>query len=144
MAAVFGAARAQMRYLPHLHSAAEDVAYFSERVLPTSSVLVAVAEPGPGDWSGGEVVGFCALGEGWINHLYVTPNHQGQGIGSALVARALLEHPGDLSLWVFEENVRARALYGRLGFLEVERTDGRGNEERQPDVRMHRPERTVI
>jgi hypothetical protein len=41
LAAVFGAARAEMRYLPLLHTPAEDVAFFSERVLPTSHVTVA-------------------------------------------------------------------------------------------------------
>jgi ribosomal protein S18 acetylase RimI-like enzyme len=48
----------------------------------------------------------------------------------------MIRHPDQLSLWVFEENRGARKLYERFGFVVVERTDGSGNEERQPDLRM--------
>ena len=41
--------------------------------------------------------------------------------------------PG-LRLWVFERNDRARSFYAHHGFTEVERTDGSGNEEKEPDV----------
>jgi ribosomal protein S18 acetylase RimI-like enzyme len=82
------------------------------------------------------MVGFCAAHAGWIEHLYVSPAWQGGGIGSALLARAMSENPGGLSLWVFEQNERAAALYTRAGFEVVERTDGRGNEEQVPDLRM--------
>ena len=37
---------------------------------------------------------------------------------------------------MFESNVGARRLYARRGLVEVERTDGAGNEEKAPDVRM--------
>jgi hypothetical protein len=47
------------------------------------------------------------------------------------------ENPGGLSLWAFVANHRAIAFYGRVGFVEVLRTDGSGNEERAPDVQMH-------
>jgi len=49
------------------------------------------------------------------------------------------ENPGGLSLWAFAANHGAIAFYGRAGFVEVLRTDGSGNEERQPDVRMRWP-----
>ena len=38
-------------------------------------------------------------------------------------------------LWVFESNRRAQAFYERHGFVAVERTDGTGNEEQEPDIR---------
>jgi hypothetical protein len=41
-----------------------------------------------------------------------------------------------MRLWVFESNVPARRFYELHGFVAVERTDGAGNEERAPDVRM--------
>ncbi len=85
---------------------------------------------------GAKMVGFCAVHAGWIEHLYVTPAWQGGGIGSALLARAMSKNPGGLSLWVFEQNERAAALYARAGFVVVERTDGLGNEEHVPDLRM--------
>jgi len=126
VAAVFGAARSEMAYLPALHTPDEDRAFFTDRVVGSRShdVTVAVAEMS----SGAELVGFCAVHAGWIEHLYITPAWQGGGIGSAL--------PGGLSLWVFEQNERAAALYARAGFDVVERTDGRRNEEQVPDLRM--------
>jgi hypothetical protein len=47
--------------------------------------------------------------------------------------------PGGLRLWVFERNSGARAFYARHGFAEVTRTDGSGNEEREPDVLLGWP-----
>jgi GNAT superfamily N-acetyltransferase len=128
IAGVFAAARAQMHYLPHLHSQEENVAFFSARVLPTSQVTVAEVARTP--------VAFAAVKSGWLDHLYVAPAHQGGGIGRALLTRAMRENPGGLSLWVFVANHRALAFYERAGFVEVLRTDGSGNEERQPDVQM--------
>jgi ribosomal protein S18 acetylase RimI-like enzyme len=148
MASVFGAARAEMLYLPHLHTKAEDVAFFSGRVLPRSRVTVAevVAEfdgdPGPeavGEEPG--FVGFSAVREGWLDHLYVNPAHQGVGIGSALLGHAMRESPEGLTLWVFAANHRAITLYARAGFVEVRRTDGSANEEHEPDVQMRWPGR---
>jgi len=131
VAGVFGAARAEMRYLPQLHTPEEHVGFFSGVVLRTSRVTVAEVE--------GEAVAFSAVRDGWLDHLYVVPALQGRGIGGALLARAMGENPGGLSLWVFAANHRAIAFYGRAGFVEVLRTDGSGNEERQPDVRMRWP-----
>jgi GNAT superfamily N-acetyltransferase len=129
VAGVFAAARAEMRYLPALHSHEEHVAFFSTRVLPTSRVTLAE--------TAGEVVAFSAVKDGWLDHLYVVPAHQDGGIGGALLGRAMNENPAGLSLWAFAANHRAIAFYGRAGFVEVLRTDGSGNEERQPDVQMH-------
>ena len=132
VAAVFGAARSEMTYLPALHTPDEDRAFFTDRVVGSGSHDVKVAEVS----GGAEMVGFCAVHAGWIEHLYVTPAWQRGGIGSALLALAMSANPGGLSLWVFEQNERAAALYTRAGFVAVERTDGRGNEEHIPDLRM--------
>ena len=69
-----------------------------------------------------------------IEHLYVQPAHQRRGVGAALLARARAVSPGGLSLWCFVRNRPARAFYAREGFIEVEETDGSGNEEREPDL----------
>jgi ribosomal protein S18 acetylase RimI-like enzyme len=53
------------------------------------------------------------------------------------LAKAL--QPAGLQLWVFETNVGAQRFYRRHGFVEVERTDGAGNEEKAPDIRMAWP-----
>src|SRR5580704_11531437 len=104
IATVFGAARAQMTYLPSLHTPEEDVAFFSN-VVAGSWVHVAEAD--------GTGIGFCAVREGWVNHLYVHPEQQEQGVGSILLSRALQVHTGELILWVFEENHRAQTFYAR-------------------------------
>jgi GNAT superfamily N-acetyltransferase len=126
---VFQRARAEMGYLPLLHTEAEDRAFFCEQVLPSSHVMVAEVD--------GVIIGFSAVKDGWLDHLYVAPEWQGGGIGGSLLNRAMVEHPKGLSLWAFEANHRAIAFYARAGFVEVRRSDGSGNEEGQPDVQMH-------
>jgi ribosomal protein S18 acetylase RimI-like enzyme len=44
--------------------------------------------------------------------------------------------PDGFGLWVFESNLPAQAFYRAHGFEVTERTDGSGNEERAPDLRM--------
>lgn len=86
-----------------------------------------------------EVVGYVRLTATWLDDLYVVPGHAGQGIGSALLDLAKAQRPGGFCLWVFEMNGPARAFYARHGLVELERTDGSGNEEKAPDIRMAWP-----
>lgn len=88
---------------------------------------------------GGRVVGYARLTEVWLDDLYVDPSHARRGIGSALLDLAMSVRPGGFCLWVFETNTPARAFYARHGLLELEHTDGSGNEERSPDVRLAWP-----
>ena len=126
VAAVFKAARdAAMPWLPELHGEAEDRRFFAG-VIAGSEVLVVRRE--------GHVVAFVALGDELVEHLYVRPDAQRAGIGSALLEAAKGRRPHGLRLWTFERNQGARAFYARHGFTEVRFTDGSGNEEKQPDV----------
>jgi ribosomal protein S18 acetylase RimI-like enzyme len=84
----------------------------------------------------GSLVGFIAFREDWIDQLYVLPEAQGRGLGAALLRVAQSSWP-QLSLWTFQRNTAARHFYERHGFVSVEETDGRLNEEREPDVRYH-------
>jgi GNAT superfamily N-acetyltransferase len=81
------------------------------------------------------VVGFAGVSPGWLDHLYVDPEAQDAGIGTALLDHAKRLQPGGLELWTFQRNTGARRFYERHGFALVERTDGSGNMEREPDAR---------
>ena len=88
---------------------------------------------------GGRVAGYARWTPTWLDDLYVHPDHQGHGVGTALFELVASMLPGGFCLWVFESNAPARAFYRRQGCLELERTDGSANEEKQPDIRMAWP-----
>ncbi len=84
----------------------------------------------------GQVVGYTRSTPTWLDDLYVVPEAQGAGVGSALLAQVLAERPEGVGLWVFESNRPARDFYARHGFVALERTDGSANEERAPDIKL--------
>jgi GNAT superfamily N-acetyltransferase len=84
----------------------------------------------------GIVVGLMTVHDGWLEQLYLAPDARGQGIGDRLVELAKERQPDGLQLWTFQVNGPARRFYARHGFREVELTDGSGNDEREPDVRL--------
>ena len=88
---------------------------------------------------GGEPVGYARWTSTWLDDLYVHPDHQGHGVGTALFELVASTRPAGFCLWVFESNAPARAFYRRHGCLELERTDGSANEEGAPDVRVAWP-----
>lgn len=90
------------------------------------------------------VVGYRELKGDWLDDLYVDPAHARQGIGSALLETCRATRPDGFSLWVFATNEPARRLYRRHGLIELETTDGTGNEEGAPDVRMVWPGRDPL
>jgi GNAT superfamily N-acetyltransferase len=81
------------------------------------------------------VVGLLVVAPGWIEQLYVAPDHLGEGIGRALLDHAKARSPNGLSLYTFQVNARARRFYERNGFTAEWFGDGSANEEGQPDVR---------
>jgi putative acetyltransferase len=111
--------------LPDLHGPEEDLAFFRNEVFPVSVIWLAEAA--------GELVGFAAVSEGWLDHLYVDPAWHGRGIGSALLQMAK-DGNAQLDLWTFQANVQARRFYEHRGFRLVELTDGSANEEETPDA----------
>jgi GNAT superfamily N-acetyltransferase len=131
IAAVYTVARvaAVPQMPPAVHSAEEDVAFYTRRITE-ADVTAWVAE------AGGEVIGFALCTATFLDGLYVRPDLTGQGIGSLLLDVVDATHPDGYELWVFESNAAARRLYERRGLVAVERTDGSGNEERAPDLRM--------
>lgn len=123
------AMRISLSFLPELHTAEEDLWFVREKLMIENEVWVAEA--------GGQVVGYIAFHPGWIEHLFVHPDHQGRGVGPALLDKALADG-GERRLWTFQQNARARAFYEARGFVAEEFTDGAGNEEKTPDVRYVR------
>lgn len=85
--------------------------------------------------SGGAVIGYVAVAPGWLEHLYIRPGSQGRGIGRRLLDCAKERQLGEIQLWAFARNTRARRFYEAAGFTLVEETDGASNEEHEPDVR---------
>lgn len=113
-------------WMPVLHSREEDAAFVAG-LIRTQVVRVARA--------GGQPLGFLARRGGHVDALYLSPAARGAGLGARLldevkVAEAVID------LWAFQANQRALAFYRREGFDEAERTDGSGNDERLPDVRL--------
>ncbi len=128
IAEVFLAARrGALPYLPEIHSADETRRWIAHSVLETCEVWVGLKD--------GEVVGFVALNDQTFEHLYVLPDYQSAGVGSALLSKAKDLSQGKLTLWTFQRNLGARRFYENRRFRAVEFTDGSGNEEVEPDVR---------
>ncbi|UPR32847.1 N-acetyltransferase [Vibrio crassostreae] len=71
----------------------------------------------------GEVRGFYSLYEGILAAIFVSPQHQGCGVGKQLIQHAKLECP-NLSLNVYKENQATIEFYLSQGFSIVsEQTD---------------------
>jgi L-amino acid N-acyltransferase YncA len=123
-----GARRTAMPWLAQPHTDEEVRAWAGSVLVPSGTVTVAEQD--------GRVVGFVAAADGWLEHLYVDPAAQASGVGSLLFAHAQAALPAGFDLWVFQRNAAALAFYASRGCVEVERTDGTANEEREPDVRL--------
>jgi len=67
------------------------------------------------------IIGFSRVKDGEISHVYVDPNHQRSGAGRLLLRAVVDASGGHASLWVLEDNHRARAFYEAQGFVH----DGR-------------------
>jgi GNAT superfamily N-acetyltransferase len=80
------------------------------------------------------VIGFVALSTEKVEQLYVHPDHQGRGVGGALLAKAKERLPSGFTLWVFQQNEQARRFYEANGLRLLQLTDGSGNEEKTPDA----------
>ena len=131
-------------HFPELHTAEEDLQFFSTTVFPQNRVYV--AEAGGSD-AQERIVGFIAFTSEMVNQLYILPDATGQGVGTALLAVAIAHcktgNEASLQLWTFQCNLRARNFYSKHGFKEVRETDGAENEECQPDGLLeYRPAQT--
>ena len=128
IAAIFASSRrAAIPYLPVLHAESEVIQWNKDVVLRNSLVTLAVS----GDRQAG---GFASVRNGVLEHLYVSPQLQGRGLGTFLLTTAQQESPRGLRLHVFQRNRSARRFYERREFKLVELRDGSSNEEGEPDA----------
>jgi putative acetyltransferase len=128
MAAIFASSRrAAMPYLRLLYTELEVFEWIRDIVLPKSSVTLVVS-------SNGEIGGFASVRDSCLDHLYVAPHFQGQGLGARLLAAAKDESPSGLRLHVFQRNLAARGFYERRGFKLTVLRSGSSNEEGEPDA----------
>ena len=126
IAEVFIASFRGLTYLPILHTDDQIRHWIRSEMVPAHEVWVAEADD--------RIVGFAALKHDLLGHLYVHPEVQNQGVGTALLENAKKRRPAGFRLWVFQKNEGARRLYERHGFRLVKLTDGSGNEEHEPDA----------
>ena len=128
---VFLAARHAMKdIVPMVYGDDETRVWMRDAVFREDTITIAIMD--------GRVAAMMATKPGWIDHLYVHPDFHNRGLGTALVQTARHSpHAADgLQLWTFQTNTGARRFYARHGFREVELTDGQGNEEKTPDIRL--------
>ena len=128
VAKVFKTSRTQaLPYLPELHTPEEDKQYFSAEVFEKDQVYVAECV------NSRRILGFIAFNDEFVDHLYLLPDSQRMGIGTALINIAK-ERSSSLKLWTFQKNLNAQKFYLKHGFSVVKETDGQENEEQEPDV----------
>lgn len=112
--------------MPKLHSAAEDLAFVQGLIGSHVSRVVVDDRDRP--------LGFLARRGEDIDALYLAAEVRGRGLGSHLLEDAKVMPR--LTLWTFQANTGARAFYARHGFTEIARSDGGGNAEALPDLRL--------
>jgi len=112
-------------WLAGLHTPDEDRWFYRKTVFKTCVLW--------GAFDASVMTAMIALRDDWIDQLYVLPDAQGRGTGSALLEIAM-GAADRLRFWTFQRNARARGFYEARGFKPIEHTDGTRNEENEPDV----------
>ncbi len=85
--------------------------------------------------SEGEIIGFIGVAGHKIEMLFISPDAQGRGIGSALCQYAI-KHMGASKVDVNEQNPRAREFYEKMGFNVVNRSELDGQRKPYPILHM--------
>ena len=107
---------------------AEDEDFFRQVILPNTAVWVSLV--------GAEVAGFLAISGSYVDRLYIHPDRQRQGIGSALIVKAKELSPVGVQLHTHVKNTQARAFYEQHGFAAV-KFGVSPPPESEPDVEYH-------
>ena len=68
-----------------------------------------------------EPVGIVSIAGNVMEDLYVLPDQQNKGFGTMLLRYAMAKCAGIPALWILENNLGAKRLYRRMGFMETGR-----------------------
>ena len=131
---VYWASFRLLKFLPMLHTPAENRAFVATVIFKDCDVIVAEDESG--------IVSFLARRDEEVRLLYTRPDRIGRGAGTQLIETAKSSGINALELWCFQANHRARGFYEARDFHAIRFTDGSANEEKTPDIR-YRWERAV-
>ena len=93
------------------YTEADSLHHFREVIATRNEVWVAVAN--------GAAVGLLALRPGFVDQLYVDPDAQRLGVGTALLEHAKRACPSGLELFTHQANAGARAFYESRGMRAV-------------------------
>lgn len=113
-------------WMPRIHTPEQDLG-FGRWLIEVSEVTVAIGKD--------RVVGFISRQDHEVQALYLSTDARRTGIG-----RRLLDHCKSqthrLGLWTFQQNQLAQRFYQSNGFVIDRMTDGQGNDEKLPDMRL--------
>ncbi len=117
-------------YLPTWQAMTIDTAefVFHNIIRPRCSIWVGTLD--------GQVVAYLAMNGSYVDRLYVDPREWRKGWGSKFLDLAKQLSPNGLELHTHQENLAARALYERHGFMAV-RFGISPPPESAPDVEYH-------
>lgn len=105
---------------------------------------MALAEP----WRTADGAGVVVPGRGHLSMVFVDPDHQGQGLGSGLLAglHEILQQHGwaHTSVWTRESNHRAQRLYIGSGYQQTGRASGLPTGERVLEFKRSRGTRPSL
>ena len=93
-----------------LHSPEHQLEYLAEKIRQGSKVYMMLDD---------QPVGIVSLTGSLIEDLYILPDRQNKGYGTALLNFAVSLCPDTPTLWILENNVNAKRLYCRMGFRET-------------------------
>jgi GNAT superfamily N-acetyltransferase len=134
IADVYWASFRLLKFLPMLHTPAQNRAFVANVIFRDCEVFVAEDES--------SIVSVLALQGEEARLLYTRPDRIGRGTGTQLIEAAKSSGVDALELGCFQANHRARRFSEARGFHAIRFTDGAANEEKTPDIR-YRWERAV-
>lgn len=95
-----------------LHSIDNQLEYIKDKINSGSKFYMLVEE---------KPVGVVSITDSLIEDLYILPDKQNMGYGTKLLEFAIKECKSIPTLWILENNIRAKALYLKMGFIETGR-----------------------